>query len=127
MAERTSDWELVNSEPAVYRHRGRGSLWVVGRELLYVPGATLTDVIALKKSVDEIGKPVAAEPVKPAAPIVEYPKWVQPHASWVSHPSGPPFVEGYKFSVDRDTDVLSVLVKDRADEQRVMAVKGWKK
>ena len=64
MAERTSDWELVNAEPAVYRHRGRGSLWVVGQELLYVPGATLSDVIALKKSVDEIGKPPPAEPVE---------------------------------------------------------------
>ena len=104
VAERTSDWEQVNSVPPVWRHRGRGSLWVVGEQLVYLPDASLSDVVALMKSVGEIGKPVVVEPVKPAAPIVEYPKWVQPHPSWISHPSGPPFVEGYKFSVDRDTE-----------------------
>ena len=65
MAERTSNWEPVNSEPAVYRHRGRGSLWVVGQQLVYLPSASLSDVIALMKSVGEIGKPVVVvEPVK---------------------------------------------------------------
>ena len=73
-----------------------------------------------------IGKPVVVEPVKPP-PFIEFPKWIVPHEFWISHPSGPPFVEGYKFSVDRDTNVLSVLVKDRADEQKVTAVKGWRK
>ena len=128
MAERVDDWELVNpADPVVHRHRNRGSLWLVDGELNYVPAASLSELIAMKKCISEIGQPKAPEPAKPAAPIVEFPKWVRPHESWVLHPSGPPFVEGYKFSVDRDTDVLSVLVKDRADEQRVTAPKQWKK
>ena len=128
MAERTSDWELVNSEqPEVYRHRGRGNLWVIDGDLHYIPGASLSDLIAMKRSIANIGKPAEPEPVKPAPPFFEFPKWVQPHPSWVSHPSGPPFVETHKFSVNRDTNVVSVYVLDRADEQRVMAPKLWRK
>ena len=91
MAERTSDWELVNAAaPAVYRHRGRGNLWVIDGELTYVPGATLADVIALVKSIDEIGKPVVVEPVKPP-PFVEFPKWVVVHEFLDFAPERPAF------------------------------------
>jgi hypothetical protein len=126
MAERTSDWEQVNAEPPVYRHRGRGSLWVVGRELLYVPGATLSDVIALKKSVDEIGKPVAAEPVKPAPPERhDFPRWLVPHSSHIVQLDPVPniVVPGFKFDVNRDTGAVTVLVRNEVEEARALAPK----
>jgi hypothetical protein len=126
MSEKSTNWEQVHSDPLIFRHRNRGNPWLVNNQLLFVPGLSLSDLIALTKSIEDAGKPVVVEPVKPP-PFVEFPKWVVPHPSWISHPSGPPFVEGYKFSVNRDTDVLSVYVKDRADEQRVMAPKQWKK
>jgi hypothetical protein len=126
VAEKSTNWEQVHPDPLIFRHRNRGNLWLVNKQLFFVPGLSLNDLIALTKSIDDAGKPAVVEPVKPP-PFVAYPKWVQPHASWISHPSGPPFVEGYKFSVDRDTDVVSVYVRDRAEEQRVMAAKGWKK
>jgi hypothetical protein len=127
MAETTSDWEQINVDPAVYRHRNRGSLWVVNQQLVYLPGASLSDLLALQKSIAEIGKPVVVEPVKPP-PFVAYPKWVIPNASWISYPGdGPAWVEGFKFSIDRDSSVVSVLVNNAAEEARVKAVKGWSK
>ena len=126
MAERTSDWEQVNTEPPVWRHRGRGSLWVVGHELLYVPSASLGDIIALKKSVDELGKPPPAEPVKPAPPERhDYPRWIVPHDSHVTHLNNAPnvFVPGFKFDVNRDTGVVSVYVRNETEEARALAPK----
>jgi hypothetical protein len=126
MAERTSDWEQVNAEPPVYRHRGRGSLWVVGRELLYVPGATLSDVIALKKSVDEIGKPPPPEPAKPVPPERhDYPRWIVPHSSHITQLDHEPniWVEGFKFDVNRDTGAVTVLVRNEVEEARALAPK----
>ena len=126
MAERTSDWERVNSEPPVWRHRGRGNLWVVGRELLYVPGASLGDIIGLRKSVDELGKPPPAEPVKPA-PVErhDYPRWIVPHPSHVTQLDHAPsvFVPGFKFDVNRDSGVVSVLVRNEVEEARALAPK----
>jgi hypothetical protein len=126
MAERTSDWEQVNAEPAVYRHRVRGSLWVVGHELLYVPGATLTDVIALRRSVDELGKPPPAEPAKPSPPERhDYPRWITPHPSHIVQLDHAPniVVPGFKFDVNRDTGAVSVLVRNEVEEARALAPK----
>ena len=124
--ERTSDWELVNSEPSVWRHRGRGSLWVVGHELLYVPGASLGDIIGLRKSVDELGKPPPAEPTKPA-PVErhDFPRWIVPHDSHVMHLNNAPniFVPGFKFDVNRDTNIVTVYVRNEVEEARALAPK----
>jgi hypothetical protein len=127
VAEKSTNWEKVHPDPLIFRHLNRGNLWLVNKQLLFVPGLSLSDLIALTKSTEDAGKPVVEEAKAPAAAPVPYPKWVVPHESWISHPSGPPFVEGYKFSVDRDSNVVSVYAKDRADEQRLMAPKQWKK
>ena len=125
MAERASDWEQVNTEPAVWRHRGRGSLWVVGHELLYVPGATLTDVIALKKSVAELGKPPPAEPIKVPVERHDYPRWIEPHPSHITQLNNAPniFVSGFKFDQNRDTGIVTVLVRNETEELRALAPK----
>ena len=126
MAERVSDWERVNVEPPVWRHRGRGSLWVVGEQLVYLPGASLSDLLALKKSVAELGKPPPAEPVKPAPPERhDYPRWIVPHPSHVTQLDHAPnvFVPGFKFDVNRDTNVVTVLVRNETEESRALAQK----
>ena len=126
MAERTSDWERVHTDPAVWRHRGRGSLWVVGHELLYVPSASLADIVALKKSVDDLGKPPSAEPAKPVPPERhDFPRWIVPHDSHVTHLNNAPsvFVPGFKFDVNRDTNVVTVLVRNETEEARALAPK----
>ena len=126
MAERTSDWEQVNTEPPVWRHRGRGSLWVVSGELLYVPSASLADIVALKKSVDELGKPPPAEPAKPT-PVErhDYPRWIEPHPSHVTQLNNAPnvVVPGFKFDQNRDTGVVTVLVRNEVEEARALAPK----
>ena len=57
-------------ELPTYRHRNRGGLWLVDGKPLFLPGASLSDVVGLVKSIDEINNPPAAEPAKPA-PVVE--------------------------------------------------------
>ena len=129
MAERTSDWELVHAVPPVWRHRGRGSLWVVDRQLVYLPSASLSDLLALQKSVAELGKPPPAEPVKPA-PVVEkheFPRFVTPHPSHIVGNVPNIYVDGLKFSIDRDSSAVSVMVKDAAEERRLLSPKQWKK
>ena len=126
MTEKSSNWEKVHQDPLIFRHRNRGSLFLVNKQLLFVPGLSLKDLVELTSSIADAGKPVVVEPVKPP-PYVEFPKWVKVHESWISHPSGPPWVDGYKFSVDRDTNVVSAYAVDRAAEQRLTAPKQWKK
>ena len=125
-----SDWERTHVELPIYRHRNRGNLWLVQGKPLFLPGASLTDVVGLLKSIDEVNNPPAVKPVKPA-PVVQqhsYPRFVAPHSSWVEYPNGDkPFVEGYKFSVGRDDNVVSVYVTNAADERRLLSPKQWKK
>jgi hypothetical protein len=128
MAERTSDFELVNSDdPVIHRHRNRG-LWLIDRQWppLSLAGATLTDVIALKKSVDELSKPPPAEPIKVAPPERhDFPRWIVPHSSHVTQLDHAPniIVPGFKFDVNRDTGVVSVLVRNETEEARALAPK----
>ena len=70
MAEKSTNWEKVHPDPLIFRHRNRGNLWLVNKQLLFVPGLSLSDLIALTKSIDDAGKPVVVEPVKPP-PFVE--------------------------------------------------------
>ena len=53
MAEKTADWERTHVDLPIYRHRNRGSLWLVDGKLLFLPGASLSDVVGLVKSVDD--------------------------------------------------------------------------
>jgi hypothetical protein len=126
MSERVEDWEKVHTDPSVWRHRGRGSLWVVGHELLYVPGATLTDIIALRKSVDELGKPPPAEPAKPAPPERhDFPRWITPDSSHITQLDHEPniWVEGFKFDTNRDSGITMVYVRNETEEARALAPK----
>jgi hypothetical protein len=126
-----SDWERTHVELPIYRNRRRGGLWLVKGKLLFLPGASLNDLVALVQSVDEINNPPAAEPSN-LPPVVEkhdFPRFVTPHPSRVEYFSGgAPVVEGFKkIDINRDTGIISVLVRDAAEEARLTAIKGWKK
>jgi hypothetical protein len=126
MAEVTADWERVHPAPAVWRHRRRGSLWVIGEQLVYLPAASLSDLLALQKSIAELGKPPPAEPAKPAPPERhDYPRWIVPHPSHVTQLDHAPniVVPGFKFDVNRDTGAVTVLVRNEVEEARALAPK----
>ena len=121
-----SDWEPVNADPLIFRNRNRGGLWLVDGKLQNIPGVSLGDLIALQKSIDEINNPPAAEPAKPAPPERhDYPRWIVPHESHITQLNNAPniFVSGFKFDVNRDTNVVTVLVRNETEEARALAPK----
>lgn len=126
VSELVDDWELVHSDPDVYRHRRRGGLWVLKTDqaqLVYLPGASLSDLLAMKKAIEQIGKPVAAAPVEPPVEQHDYPRLVIPNSSHVVGDPPNIYIEGLKFNIDRDSGLISVMVRDAAEERRMLAPK----
>ena len=80
-----SDWERTPVDLPIYRHRNRGGLWLVDGKPLFLPGASLNDVVGLVKSIDRINNPPPAEPARPVPPERhDYPRWITDAAS-VAH------------------------------------------
>ena len=70
-ARKLSDWELVNpADPVVYRHRAVACGLLIS-SWFFFPAPRSADLLRCKDLSPRLGKPAAAEPVKPP-PFVEF-------------------------------------------------------